>query len=217
VSRPIPRGASDAALVAGVGAIGLVLGSALVWLAQAPNDASSTAAAPTTRAPAAETGSAPSACPPTADPDALRAEVDALATEAAFVEGQLALIGGLASPWPDPAAGAARERTLRPIVAPALDALDGVDGWELDCDEDPCVLVVQVERARAPRDAVREIARDADLSKGILPWALLDPDSAASVQIFAGIPTTPGASTDARTQHRAHAIMARGARATGAP
>jgi hypothetical protein len=93
----------------------------------------------------------------------------------------------------------------------------GVDGWELDCDEDPCALVVQVERGRAPRDAARKIARDADLARGILPWALLDLDSAASVRIFAGIPTTPGASTDARTQHRAHAIMARGARATGAP
>jgi len=194
-------------LIALLGAVGLALGYLLSSMALGPSGAP----AGSVGAVRPDTANAAGACPPTADPAEIQAEIDATKAQASFVEGQLGLVGGLPSPWPDPADGPTEEARHRETIGAALDELDGLLHWGLDCDEDPCILALSLDR-EIDRETVaraQKIARDADLPTPILPWQGLGEHSPARVELRAGLPANPDPSVTARTQHRAFVLLER--------
>jgi hypothetical protein len=130
-------------LVVALGVVGVAAGFGLARLASAPAGDPAASADPV--AALQSTGEPRSTECPT-DLDGLRDQLAAITTQARLAEGQLASIGGLPSPWPDPDAAAEREATLRVTLAAAFAEVPVLEAWELDCDEDPCLLAYAVPR-----------------------------------------------------------------------
>lgn len=194
-------------LIAGLGAIGLALGYALTSMALGPAMAPNSSSGAASQGPGARSA----ACPPTVDPDELQAEFEAIEAQAAFVEGQLRLVGGLPSHWPQPADGPAADTRLREAISAELEALDGLGGWALDCDEDPCVVVswMDLEADHEVYKQARQIASDAELSRPIVAWRGLDERPAVRIHMSTTTPFNPEPWVMTRAEHRAWALFDR--------
>lgn len=194
-------------LIATLGAVGLALGYVL------PPSAIESAMAPASTGgfDEPEAADGPSNCPPTHDPAEIQTEIDTTKAQAAFVEGQLGLIGGLPSPWADPGDGPAEETRLREEISPELDEIEGLHDWALDCDEDPCVLVMLLDPKidREVTHHAQRIARDADLRSSIQPRVVLEQQPPTWILMRQGAPPSPDPEVTALTQHRAYVLLDR--------
>lgn len=141
--------------IAGVGLIGCALSFALGRASVETQDAPAPIVAPPAPAVAPPPPVA-SPRPTAAEPEDCEPALEALRTENAFLQAQVTALGGTFSQWPEDSAfdEASIQRWLDTFLLESEGTLEF-----LDCDEFPCIVVLELPEGRASSSIVQPLAQ----------------------------------------------------------